>query len=59
MRFIAAGDDIRPSWPLEQLAMLVPNAVFSTVPRVPHDFWFTDPDVWVQVVTDACHAIVD
>lgn len=25
MRFIAAGNDIRPSWPLQQLAELVPE----------------------------------
>lgn len=56
MHFIAAGDDIRPSWPLEQLAALVPNGRFSTVPGIPHDFWFTNPDVWVQTITDACAA---
>jgi len=43
MRFIAAGADIRPSWPLAQLAALLPRGEFSTVPDVPHDFWSTDP----------------
>lgn len=56
MHFIAAGDDVRPSWPLAQLAGLVPLGTFSTVPGVPHDFWFTHPDVWVKTVTDACAA---
>ncbi|MFC0006853.1 alpha/beta fold hydrolase [Micromonospora siamensis] len=56
MHFIAAGDDIRPSWPLAQLAALVPRGRFSTVPGVPHDFWFTHPDVWTSTVTDACTA---
>jgi proline iminopeptidase len=53
MHFVAAGDDIRPSWPLAQLAALVPGGRFSTVPDVPHDFWFTHPEVWTRTVTDA------
>lgn len=57
MHFIAAGDDIRPSWPLEQLAALLPHGRFSIVPGVPHDFWSTNPDVWVQTITDACCAM--
>ncbi len=54
MHFIAAGDDIRPSWPLAQLAELVPHGTFSSVPEVPHDFWSTHPDRWTETVTDAC-----
>lgn len=48
LQFIAAGDDIRPSWPLQQLAALVPQGSFVTVPGVPHDFWSTDPRVWTE-----------
>jgi proline iminopeptidase len=54
MHFIAAGNDIRPSWPLEQLAALVPRGRFSTVPGVPHDFWFTHPELWTKTITNAC-----
>jgi len=54
MHFIAAGADIRPSWSLAQLAELVPGGRFSTVPGVPHDFWFTHPEVWTKTVTNAC-----
>ncbi|MBL7255877.1 alpha/beta fold hydrolase [Paractinoplanes lichenicola] len=54
MHFIAAADDIRPSWPLAQLAALVPHGRFSTVPGVPHDFWFTHPGVWTETITTAC-----
>lgn len=54
MHFIAAGDDIRPSWPLRQLAALVPGGSFSTVPGVPHDFWSTHPPTWTATVTRAC-----
>lgn len=54
MTFIAAGDDIRPSWPLQQLAALVPAATFQTIPGVPHDFWSTHADTWREVVSAAC-----
>lgn len=54
MQFVAAEQDIRPSWPLEQLATLVPNGSFSIVPGVGHDFWSTHPQVWTRTVADAC-----
>ena len=53
MHFVAAGDDVRPSWPLQQLAALVPNGRFSVVPDVPHDFWSTHPQLWVAAVSRA------
>jgi proline iminopeptidase len=56
MSFIAAGNDIRPSWPLQQLAALVPAGTFEVVPDVPHDFWSTHPGTWLDVVTTACAA---
>jgi proline iminopeptidase len=57
MHFIAAGDDIRPSWPLAQLADLVPHGTFSTAQGVPHDFWATHPGVWTRTVALACAAL--
>jgi proline iminopeptidase len=54
MTVIAAERDIRPSWPLRQLAALVPFGSFVEVPGVPHDFWSTDPQTWVDVVSKAC-----
>lgn len=57
MHLIAAGDDVRPAWPLEQLAALVPAARFSTVPCVPHDFWSTHPAVWARTIAEACAAL--
>ena len=59
MTVIAAGDDIRPSWPLRQLAALVPRGTFIEVPDIPHDFWSTRPHVWVDVVTSACRNPAD
>jgi proline iminopeptidase len=53
MVFVAAELDIRPSWPLEQLAALVPAGRFWRVPLVGHDFWSTHPDVWRDVVERA------
>lgn len=54
MRFVAAGDDIRPSWPLQQLAALVPDGEFAVVRDVPHGLWSTDPAVWLATLTTAC-----
>ena len=57
MHFVAAGEDVRPAWPLRQLAELVPGGSFSTVPGVPHDFWATHPDVWRATVSRACDGV--
>lgn len=54
MTFIAAENDIRPSWPLQQLAELVPDASYNVVEDVAHDFWFTHPQVWRDVCTQGC-----
>ncbi|WP_254205753.1 alpha/beta fold hydrolase [Nocardia alni] len=56
MRFIAAQHDIRPAWPLRQLAALVPQGTFEELPAVAHNLWATDPHVWVELVTAACTA---
>lgn len=58
MDFIAAGDDIRPDWPLRQLAALVPGGTFQVVRDAVHDFWSTDPPLWRHVVTTACRKYV-
>jgi proline iminopeptidase len=57
MSFVAAGDDIRPSWPLQQLAELVPGGTFDVVPDTPHDYWATNPDLWRATCTTACNAL--
>ncbi|MGN6301180.1 MAG: alpha/beta fold hydrolase [Angustibacter sp.] len=54
MLFIAAGNDIRPPWPLQQLAELVPGGGLEIVPDVPHDYWATDPVLWRDTCTAAC-----
>lgn len=55
MVFVAAGADIRPSWPLAQLAALVPQAELITVDGAAHDFWATEPGRW----RDACQEALD
>ncbi|MGC5168510.1 alpha/beta fold hydrolase [Luteimicrobium sp. DT211] len=54
MAFLAAESDIRPSWPLRQLAELVPRGTFEVVDGVAHDFWATDPHRWRSLCTEAC-----
>ena len=39
--FISAGADIRPNWPTQQLAALMPNARYAEIPGAPHDIWLT------------------
>jgi proline iminopeptidase len=59
MTFVAAGDDIRPDWPLRQLAALVPNGEFRELGGVPHNFWSTHPAQWRRVLSELCHAAVE
>ena len=57
MHLIAAGADPRPAWPMAQLAELLPNGRFSIVPGAPHNFWFTEPELWSETVAAACEAL--
>jgi len=59
MRFVAAADDIRPDWPLRQLAALVRGGTFEVVTGAVHNFWSTDPDLWVKVTSAACVSVAD
>lgn len=54
MTFLAPEHDIRPSWPLQQLAALVRHGRFQELPGVAHNLWSTHPQVWVDHVTAAC-----
>lgn len=54
MTFVAAGEDIRPDWPLRQLAALIPQGQFQVVNGVPHNFWHTHPEVWKATVSGLC-----
>ncbi|MBH0777439.1 alpha/beta fold hydrolase [Nocardia bovistercoris] len=54
MTFVGLEHDIRPSWPLRQLAALIPNGRFEVLPGVGHNLWSTDPREWVDLVTRTC-----
>jgi proline iminopeptidase len=54
MTFFAPQHDIRPSWPLRQLAALVRHGRFEELPGVDHNLWSTHPQVWADCVSAAC-----
>ena len=39
--FINGGKDIRPNWPTEQLASLIPKGRYSEIPDAAHMIWLT------------------
>lgn len=39
--FINAGDDIRPNWPTQQLAALIPRGRYVEIPGAAHQIWLT------------------
>ncbi len=39
--FVCGSDDIRPSWPTEQVAALMPNASFARIEGAEHVIWNT------------------
>jgi proline iminopeptidase len=41
--FVYGSEDIRPSWPQEQVAHLMPNATFEFIASAPHSIWLTHP----------------
>ncbi|MEV6218589.1 alpha/beta hydrolase [Nocardia sp. NPDC051833] len=54
MTFIGPQHDIRPSWPLRQLAALLPAGRFEELPGVAHNLWSTHPQQWVDLLTRTC-----
>jgi proline iminopeptidase len=42
--FLYGEQDIRPSWPIEQVAQLLPNASFQMIMGADHHIWVTHPD---------------
>ena len=58
MTFVAAGQDIRPDWPLRQLAALVPRGQFREIAGVPHNFWRTHAAQWARIVSSLCRGAI-
>ncbi|HIG41997.1 MAG TPA: alpha/beta hydrolase [Gammaproteobacteria bacterium] len=42
--YISAGADIRPNWPTQQLAGLIPNGEYREIPGATHNIWLTHAD---------------
>jgi proline iminopeptidase len=42
--FVYASEDIRPSWPVEQVAQLMPQARFEQIDGAGHNIWQTHAD---------------
>jgi len=42
--FIAASDDIRPNWPAQQLANLLPHGKYVEIEGAAHYIWLSKPD---------------
>ncbi len=42
--FVYGERDIRPSWPVEQVAQLLPNAAFYMIAGADHHIWVTHPE---------------
>ncbi|HEU5376435.1 MAG TPA: alpha/beta fold hydrolase [Ktedonobacteraceae bacterium] len=40
---VQGGDDLRPNWPAEQVARLLPRAHFCVIPQAAHCLWLTHP----------------
>ncbi|WP_342526772.1 alpha/beta hydrolase [Chryseomicrobium sp. FSL W7-1435] len=43
--FVAGGEDIRPSWPIQQLAKLVPRANYIEVDGAGHYLWLSKREI--------------
>lgn len=53
---MAAGRDIRPHWPIEQLANLLPRARFALLPDAAHVPWLTHAPEFSKVVREFLEA---
>jgi proline iminopeptidase len=42
--FVYGDRDIRPRWPVEQVARLMPNARFELIEEAEHVIWFSRPE---------------
>ena len=56
--FVYGDKDIRPSWPFEQLANLLPNAHFESIEGAEHVFWFSHPNELKSILRDFVDDII-
>jgi proline iminopeptidase len=55
--FVYGEKDIRPSWPVEQLAKLLPNARFELIRGAAHFIWFTHSNELKALLRDFLKSI--
>jgi proline iminopeptidase len=51
--FINGGADIRPNWPTQQLAALIPHARYVEIANAPHYIWLTHPEALRRALVSA------
>jgi proline iminopeptidase len=50
--FVYGDRDIRPSWPVEQVARLIPAARFELIEGAEHVIWLSHPDELNSLLRD-------
>lgn len=55
---VGGGKDIRPSWPAEQVAHLMPNAGFVLLPEASHYLWLTHGEQLGAVVRGFLQSVI-
>lgn len=57
--FINGTEDIRPNWPTQQLAQLIPNAYYVEIPGAAHTIWLTHATALQSELQKALAFILD
>lgn len=50
--FVVAGNDIRPSWPIQQLAQLIPAAEYQEIKEAGHYIWLHQPNLLKKILVN-------
>jgi proline iminopeptidase len=48
--FVYGDQDIRPSWPVEQIAQLLPNASLAMIEGADHHLWVTHAEAMKRLL---------
>ena len=57
--YIGAGSDIRPNWPLRQLAELIKNGHYKEIPKATHYIWLTHPQELAEMLRATIRDLVN
>jgi proline iminopeptidase len=58
MLAVGGGQDIRPSWPMEQVANLMPDAGWVLLPEASHYLWLTHADALGSVIRGFLQSVI-